>query len=90
MQTAAVACAVIAFAAATQSARACPLCKNAVPTQTQTDQSGDGGTLAPSAGQGYNYSIIFMMAMPFVLAGSFAGVLYLTVRRSPPRTETGP
>lgn len=79
-----VACVVIALAATTQSALACPQCKNAVPTQAQTDHSADGGTLAPSAGQGYNYSIIFMMAMPFILAGSFASVIYLTVRRTAP------
>jgi len=81
-------CVAIALAVATQSTLACPQCKNAVPTQAQTDYSADGGTLAPSAGQGYNYSIIFMMAMPFILAGSFAGGIYLTVRRTAP--QAGP
>ena len=31
---------------------------------------------------GYFYSILFMMAMPFVIIGSFGGIAYLSVRKA--------
>ena len=37
--------------------------------------------LARTAGRGYNYSILLMMAAPFVLAAAFGGILYLVIRK---------
>ncbi len=54
-------------------ASACPTCKFSVAEYDPTN----GGMAA-----GYFYSILFMMAMPFVLLGSFSGCAYLAVRRA--------
>jgi hypothetical protein len=45
-----------------------------------------GGSLA----EGFYYSILFMMAMPFVLVGGFGGVLYWGIRKSATRSAPGP
>lgn len=44
-----------------------------------------GGSLA----EGFYYSILFMMAMPFVLVGGFGGVLYWGIRKSAGRSVSG-
>ncbi len=54
-------------------ASACPTCKFGLAENDPTN----GGMAA-----GYFYSILFMMAMPFVLLGSFSGCAYLAVRRA--------
>lgn len=51
-------------------ANACPTCKEAV--------SESGGNLV----QGYFWSIIFMMSMPFLILGSLSAMFYLDVRRA--------
>lgn len=51
-------------------AQACPTCKEAV--------SENGGNLV----QGYFWSIIFMMSMPFLILGSLSAMFYLDVRRA--------
>ena len=49
---------------------ACPTCKEAV--------SENGGNLV----QGYFWSIIFMMSMPFIILASLSTMFYLDVRRA--------
>ena len=53
-------------------ARACPNCKEAMATQT-----GDASKLK----DGYYYSIIIMMAMPFALLGTGAFFVVRAVKR---------
>lgn len=53
------------------SAIACPGCKEALASE------GHGNIV-----QGYFWSILFMMAMPFALVGAFSGYMYLEVRRA--------
>lgn len=48
--------------------RACPLCKEAV--AAQDDMNAVGGKPTTFMKNGYNYSVLFMMAMPFVLLGT--------------------
>jgi hypothetical protein len=52
--------------------QACPNCKDALANQT-----GDAARLK----DGYTYSILFMMSMPFVLLGTGAFFVYRAVRR---------
>ena len=49
---------------------ACPLCKEAI------SKMGEIWT-----GLGFNWSIYFMIAVPFLLVGTFAGALYLNYRK---------
>ena len=51
-------------------AQACPTCKEAV--------SENGGNLV----QGYFWSIIFMMSMPFLILAGLSTMFYLDVRRA--------
>ncbi len=51
-------------------ADACPTCKEAV--------AENGGNLV----QGYFWSIIFMMSMPFIILASLSTMFYLDVRRA--------
>lgn len=54
-------------------ASACPTCKDGI-------AENDPGSQAMAAG--YFYSILFMMAMPFVIIGTFGSFAYLSVRRA--------
>jgi len=73
---------VLAFAAVlfltTVTADACPSCKEAV-------AGSDGQVAAQTSelGRGFSYSVLFMMAMPFVLVGGFGTVCYLHMRNRP-------
>ena len=67
------------------AAQACPGCAEA--------QAGQGPGRVNIV-RGYQYSIIFMMAMPFLIVGSFGGYVYYTMYRgqsgsdaSPPTTD---
>ncbi|HEV3168206.1 MAG TPA: hypothetical protein VGZ22_29655 [Isosphaeraceae bacterium] len=51
-------------------AAACPNCKEAVAAQDSI--AGQEGKPASSPQNGYNYSVLFMMAMPFTLLGTGA------------------
>jgi uncharacterized membrane protein len=57
----------------TTSAWACPTCKQGLAENDPTGQA---------MAAGYFYSILFMMAMPFVVLGTFGGFAYLSVRRA--------
>lgn len=59
--------------ATANSAFACPTCK---------DGMGVNDPSAQAMARGYFYSILFMMAMPFVLVGTFGGAAYLSIRRA--------
>lgn len=52
---------------------ACPTCKDGIAESDPTSQA---------QARGYFYSILFMMAMPFVLIGTFGGAAYLSIRRA--------
>lgn len=64
-------CVVITLAAT--NVFACPTCK---------DVLADDDPLSQARAAGYFYSILFMMAMPFVLIGTFGGAAYLSIRRA--------
>jgi len=68
--------AVAIVACVASDALGCPNCKDAVNTSDP-----DGLNLA----RGYFYSILFMLAMPFTLAGSFAAYVWREVRRQKAR-----
>lgn len=55
-----------------QSASACPNCKEAVANQT-SDQA--------NVASGYNYSVMFMVSVPFTLLGTGAFAVVRTARR---------
>jgi hypothetical protein len=54
-------------------AAACPNCKEGL---AQNDPHGQ------SIAAGYYYSILFMMAMPFTILGTFGSLAYLSIRRA--------
>jgi uncharacterized membrane protein len=54
-------------------AGACPTCKEGL---AQNDPQGE------SIAAGYYYSILFMMAMPFAVLGTFGSLAYLSIRRA--------
>lgn len=54
-------------------AMACPNCKEAMEKQDPTH----GGLV-----KGYFYSILFMMGTPYLVLGTFCGVMYYKVRRA--------
>ena len=54
-------------------AGACPTCKEGL---AQNDPHGQ------SIAAGYYYSILFMMAMPFAILGTFGSLAYLSIRRA--------
>ena len=55
----------------TNSAMACPTCKDGLNDPT-----------SQAAARGYFYSILFMMAMPFVVIGTFGSAAYFSIRRA--------
>ena len=65
-------------------ATACPTCKDGLDEDKPASQA---------MARGYFYSILFMMAMPFVIIGTFGSAAYLSIRRSRQRLneqkETG-
>jgi heme/copper-type cytochrome/quinol oxidase subunit 2 len=54
-------------------AAACPTCKDGL---AQNDPQGQ------SLAAGYYYSILFMMAMPFAILGTFGSLAYFSIRRA--------
>jgi hypothetical protein len=58
-------------------ASACPSC------QTALSSDGSQGDLA----RGIYYSVLFMMAMPFAIVGTFAGFAYRAVKKEQRRLE---
>ena len=54
-------------------ATACPTCKEGL---AQNDPHHDAMV------QGYFWSILFMMSMPFLIFGGWAGYIYLAVRKA--------
>jgi hypothetical protein len=54
-------------------ASACPTCKDGIAENDPSSQA---------MAAGYFYSILFMMAMPFVIIGTFGSFAYLSVRKA--------
>ena len=63
----------VAVVSAATPALACPTCKDGLAESDPTTQA---------MARGYFYSILFMMAMPFVIIGTFGGAAYLSIRRA--------
>ena len=67
-------------------AMSCPACKLSVPSEdgqlTSPDNNADALARATSTGRGYNLSIVIMMVMPFLIMGTFGGVLFFINRKS--------
>src|SRR5262249_17458307 len=60
-------------------ASACPNCKEAVAAQDEVAER--GGQPTTFMKNGYNYSVLFMMAMPFGLLGTGAFLVSRAVKR---------
>lgn len=54
-------------------AEACPNCKDGL-SENSTEQA--------QLVQGYFWSILFMMSMPFLILGTFSSCMYVSVRRA--------
>ncbi len=52
---------------------ACPTCKDGIAESDPASQA---------QARGYFYSILFMMAMPFVIIGTFGGAAYWSIRKA--------
>ena len=65
--------ALVVVACLASDAWACPTCKDGL-------AENDPGSQAMAAG--YFYSILFMMAMPFLIIGTFGSFAYLSVRKA--------
>ncbi len=71
-------------------AQACPMCSELLPndqgpadaaTQTSPDATSPPQTGA-SLAKGFYYSILFMLAVPFLLVTGLSGMLYLSVKKA--------
>jgi hypothetical protein len=69
----------VCLALVARPAAACPNCKEAVAAQDSI--AGEEGKPASSSANAYNYSVLFMMAMPFTLLGTGAFFLARAVKR---------
>jgi len=63
----------VAVVTSATTAVACPTCKDGLAAKDPNSQA---------MARGYFYSILFMMAMPFVIIGTFGGAAYLSIRRA--------
>ena len=70
--------AVVLFAAA--DLLACPTCKEGLAGSDPVSQA---------QARGFFYSILFMMAMPFLLIGTLGGAAYLSIRRAREQQQSG-
>jgi len=68
----------VAVVSAATTTLACPTCKDGL---ANSDPS------AQAMARGYFFSILFMMAMPFVIIGTFGGAAYLSIRRAREQQE---
>ena len=74
-------CAAAIVALLATAASACPTCANGMAGADPQHQN---------LIDGYFYSILFMMSMPFLLIGSFSGYMYWEVRKARARAEEAP
>src|SRR5205814_1861068 len=58
------------------TARACPNCKQLIASNSPGQGTSEGGM-----GKGFNYSIYIMLAVPFLMMGSFGFGLWYVVRQ---------
>ena len=71
----------VALLFSASSASACPNCKEAVAAQDTSTPEGKAAASGSLMGGGYNYSVLFMMAMPFALLGTGALMITRAVKR---------
>ena len=62
--------ALLCVLAITSIGQACPTCKEAL----------SGGAQTAGMAEGYFWSILFMMSMPFLILGGLGGYFYLQIR----------
>ncbi len=70
----------------TMPTSACPMCSESVPEGDSAAGTDNGPS---NTAKGYFWSILFMMAAPFTLAGGAGVVLYLTLRKADPVVNAG-
>jgi hypothetical protein len=70
---------------------ACPLCSESLPNTSAPGQSSSSQAGDASAGQpprqghlaeGFYYSIMFMLAMPYLIVGGLGGMLYFKLKNA--------
>ncbi len=71
------------FVMAPRAASGCPSCKTAVEHQVVDEAS--TGADPDAAGRGYNYSILLMISVPFLITAAMGIVLHRAIRRQPAR-----
>ena len=81
--------AVLTLGLAASAARACPMCSENLPAASDKKMGGMGDdpstAQAPALAEGFYYSIVLMLVVPYtMLAGGGVGLYYL-LRKSTPR-----
>ncbi len=69
----------VAVVTAATTTFACPTCKEGLAKDNPSAQA---------MARGFFFSILFMMAMPFVIIGTFGSAAYLSIRRARERQES--
>ena len=72
--------------ASTAVVRACPSCKSAVADTAQSNGDDNGGLADQVAADtslavGFNYSIVFMLAVPYLTVAGLGGMFYYHMRK---------
>ncbi len=79
--------AVVCLLFAVPSAQACPNCSAAVADTDAFDWNsgagadGEAAAARPALAAGFNYSIVFMLAVPYTLAAGFGGAFYWHMKK---------
>lgn len=59
--------------------QACPACKDSLPNEQAVDPA---ERAAAGTARGYYYSILFMLATPFILVGGMGTMFYFTAQKA--------
>jgi len=76
------------------AALACPNCSNLLSGENTGDRDSASSTPGPgnrpvAMAKGYYYSILLMLAVPFLLVSGLSGMLYVTMRRADHHAQGG-
>ena len=68
-------------------AQACPMCSESLPSNSPGQDSGDAAAVSSNQtgsglAEGFYYSILLMLAMPFLMVAGLGGMLYLSAKRA--------
>jgi len=83
---------IVVFGAGEQ-ARACPMCSESLSSGSSPGENPDSdapNSASGSLAEGFYYSILLMLAVPFSMAGGLGGALYLNLRKSDNNRQEGP